>query len=178
MVEHGGIFDKNLVKMLILDILKKVDVPLTFPQLNEIITKDGLVNYFLFAVALGELMESSHIDKLKTEVGEVYGLSFIGLESADLFEKNLPLSIRESVYATAKHVIEGKDNDSNIICSAVEKDGKYSVLLKITEGDTEMLSLSLYAANEYQAEQVCRNFRNSPDKIYSDIVTILTGFDN
>ena len=60
-IEPGGLTNDFEVKILICFLLKKIEQPLSFDQINEILQKTGFVNYFEFIGAISELQKTEHI---------------------------------------------------------------------------------------------------------------------
>lgn len=65
--------DKNDIKIFILYLMKNVGYPLDFPDINDIVVQDGLVNYFDFAECFAELLDTGNISEIKPESTDVTG---------------------------------------------------------------------------------------------------------
>ncbi len=174
---YGAIRDKNQVKMLILVLLKGINRPLDINTISEIMLMDGIVNYFDFTAAIDEMLASSHIDVLETPSGTLYGPTPLGLEAAELFEKNLPLSVRDKVYQSAIDVLTTLRSNSELICSCQSLTDGYTATVGIKEGGSILFKVSLYCATEAQAQNIIKNFKSSPELVYQRVLSQLTGLD-
>ena len=96
-VEPGGLHEDYEIKILICYLLSALKDPLSKSQMNEVLTGNGLVNYFQFADALEELVQDGHIEVIEEmrPEGEFYRLLPKGKMTALEFERSLPLTVRE-----------------------------------------------------------------------------------
>ena len=61
MARYGFIHDKLDIKFLILYLMARVVAPIDFPTLTDLTMCDGGVDYFEFAEAVNELVETGHL---------------------------------------------------------------------------------------------------------------------
>lgn len=172
---YGVIRDKNQVKMLILVLLKGINRPLDIATISEIMLMDGFVNYFDYTQAVDEMLSSHHIDVLETPAGNLYGPTPLGLDAAALFEKDLPLSIRDKMFESAMDVLTKLRANSELICECTSLTDGYTATVGIKEGDSMLFKVSLYCATEAQAQNICQKFKSAPELAYKGILALLTG---
>lgn len=174
-VEPGGLTKAYEIKMLLCYLLNSVGEPMTFSQINEACRKDGLVNYFELAEALGELVGNAHLEREQSAQGDIYSLTGRGREAAASFAKSIPLSVREKAEKAAKIALT-RDRRLREVRIAEEKveDG-YRLTLSIPDLSTELMSVSLFVPTKKESAQIKRQFINDPEFIYKSILSLLTG---
>ena len=92
MSRFGFIHDKIEIKFLVLYIMARVASPIDFPTLTELTMCDEGVDYFDFAEAVAELVDTGH---LTLEEG-VYAITDKGRQNGEACESSLPYSVKLS----------------------------------------------------------------------------------
>lgn len=175
-VEPGGLRDKNEVKILICYLLKAVNKPLSFDHLNEILQRDGLVNYFEFAQAVKELLETGHIDLVENPDGPLYKVTKLGAGTAGLFERSLPFSVREKAVRTAVRLLaQLKREAENRVTITEEPSGGFRVACEILDNNDALMTVSLLVPAKEQAQAVKNEFLKDPETVYKGMLALLTG---
>lgn len=175
-VAPGGLKDADDIKILICYLLKSVGRPLSFENLNEILQHDGLCNYFGFASALHELLLSGHVDLVKDGGTEFYRATRLGEATASLFERRLPVTVREkAVNAAVRLLARIKRESENRVDIAANPSGGFDVTCSVYDlGDT-LMSVKLLVADRAQAESVKKQFQSGPEIVYKGVLALLTG---
>lgn len=175
-VMPGGLHEDYEIKILICSLLHALKEPLSKAQMNEVFTGNGLVNYFQFADAAGELLSDGHmeiIEEMRPE-GEYYRLLPKGIQTAREFEKSLPLSVREKAVNNAlqlqKKARLHSQNKAEI--EAVE-DG-FLVTCVMQDFGSDLLRLSLFVPTKEQAKQMKERFMDDPETLYRSVLETLT----
>lgn len=175
-VAPGGLKDPDDIKILICYLLKSVDRPLSFENLNEILQHDGLCNYFGFANALHELLVSGHIDLVRENGEDLYKTTSLGSATAELFERRIPVSVREKAVNAAVMLLSRiKRESENRVEIAENPSGGYDVTCSVLDMGDTLMSVKLLVADRAQAESVKRRFQSNPDVVYRGVVALLTG---
>ena len=91
-VRPGSVTTPEEVHMLICYIFREAGQPVTLDQVNEVLQRQSLVNYFEFAEAAGRLISMGN---LLPEQNDRYILSGEGEKLADTFRQKLPAAVRE-----------------------------------------------------------------------------------
>ena len=173
-IDPGGLRDRNEIKILICYLLKTVDKPLSFDSLNEILQKDGLVNYFEFAQCMHELLLTGHIDLAGQD--DYYKCTKLGAGTAAMFERRLPLSVREkSVRSAIRLLARIKREAENRVTVSEKPGGGYDVTCTVLDGGDSLLSVGLLVPGRAQAEAVRRRFLEDPELLYKGVIALLTG---
>ena len=69
-VKPGGLRSRNEIKILICYIICKIDSGITKEQLNEILSSEGLANYFEVNQALSEVIKNGNVRVELSDKGE------------------------------------------------------------------------------------------------------------
>lgn len=174
-IEPGGLRDINEVKILICYLLKNSGNPLTFDSLNEILQKDGLVNYFEFAQSLNELLLSGHVNLSEHDGQEFYKVTRLGETTAETFERRLPLSVREKAVRAAVRLLERQRIEAENKVTITQMKNGYMVECRVLDGEDELLAIKLLVPEMAQAKSVEEQFLKNPEIVYRGSLAMLTG---
>ena len=164
------------VKILICFLLKKIEQPLSFDQVNEILQKTGFVNYFEFVEAVSELQKTEHVFSAKNEEGEtVLGLSEIGEAMAQTFHHTLPLTVREKTVEAARELIrmQAQLEETEVRYHAVE-DG-YLLTMKMKDIGTDLMDLSVFVPSEDECVEIRERIYADPLLLYKTLLAVMMG---
>lgn len=174
-VEPGGLKNADEIKILICYLLKSVGKPLSFDNLNEILQRDGLCNYFGFASSLHELLASGHIDLIKDNENESYKVTKLGAETAALFERRLPLSVRDKAVGSAIKLLARIKRESENRVEIEENGSGYCVTCSVLDMNDTLMQVKLFVPDRTQADTIKKHFQERPEVIYKGILALMTG---
>ena len=165
------IFEKIEIKILILYILRRLPTPVTFEVLTELTMCDEGISYFDFTECVDELIKTGHL-RLKDDL---YSLTTKGIRNAEVTENSIPYPMRRKVENITSTVRNALSRDEMIkTLYTANPDGSYTVALSLSDGLGDIVSMSLYSANEKQALDLEKGFRKNAENIYLSLVdTIL-----
>ena len=175
-IEPGGLTNDFEVKILICFLLKKIEQPLSFDQVNEILQKTGFVNYFEFVEAVSELQKTEHVFSTQNEEGEiVLGLSEIGEAMAQTFHHTLPLTVREKTVEAARELIrmQAQLEETEVRYHAVE-DG-YLLTMKMKDIGTDLMDLSVFVPSEDECVEIRERIYADPLLLYKTLLAVMMG---
>jgi hypothetical protein len=175
-IEPGGLTNDFEVKILICFLLKKIEQPLTFDQVNEILQKTGFVNYFEFVEAVSELQKTEHVLLTSDDNGqEVFVLSEIGEAMAQTFHHTLPLTVREKTVESARALIQVQQQleDCEVRYHAVE-DG-YMLTMKMKDIGTDLMDLSVFVPSEDECVEIRDRIYADPLLLYKTLLAVMMG---
>ncbi|MBQ7846902.1 MAG: DUF4364 family protein [Clostridia bacterium] len=168
--------DENEIKIFILYLLKNMNRPLLFSEVNDMVRQDELVNYMDFAECLGQLVRTGNVFTRITGAGLTYEITPQGRQVADTLESNIMGYIRTKSLKSALRYLSFKDSGTKI---AVQKspraDGRMDMSFTVTQKGDTALSVTLIADNDYQARQMEYNFKTQPETVYKSILSLLAG---
>ena len=100
-----------------------------------------------------------------------------GSSVAENLDVLLPLSVRDKAIAAAMAMLaSAKVERENTVTTARTENG-YNVTCHISGGDMELMNLTVYVPDLYQARVVKKNFHRDPLRVYNLLLAALTGDD-
>ena len=175
-IEPGGLTNDFEVKILICFLLKKIEQPLSFDQVNEILQKTGFVNYFEFVEAVSELQKTEHVLLTTDENGqEVFQLSEIGEAMAQTFHHTLPLTVREKTVESARELIQMQKQleETEVRYHAVD-DG-YILTMKLKDIGSDLMDLSVFVPSEDECMEIRERIYADPLLLYKTLLAVMMG---
>lgn len=168
--------DKNDIKIFILYLMRHINYPLEFSNINDIVVQDGVVGYFDFAECFAELLDTGNVAEIKVKNTDMYIITDRGIQVADSLESRLLGMLKEKSLKSALRLLDFKKRGSEIRCSyEPTDDGRYRFNCYIKESGVELLSLSIYLDTQAQAEKMKYNFDDRPETVYRGILALLSG---
>ena len=175
-IEPGGLTNDFEVKILICFLLKKIEQPLSFDQVNEILQKTGFVNYFEFVEAVSELQKTEHVLLTTDENGqEVFQLSEIGEAMAQTFHHTLPLTVREKTVESARELIQmQKQLEETEVRYHAVNDG-YILTMKLKVIGSDLMDLSVFVPSEDECVEIRERIYADPLLLYKTLLAVMMG---
>ena len=169
MAPPGFIHDKLDIKLLILYIMGRVIAPIDMPTLTDLVLCDPGVDYFLFAEALAEMVQSEHL----TLENELYAITEKGRKHGEATESSLPHSVRLKCNRNLSSLNSRLRHAAQVRSSVTPRDdGYYTVRLDLDDNDGNLFALELMVTEE-QGNNIAARFQAVPDRIFNDIVSVL-----
>ena len=169
-IEPGGLTDKNQIKILICYMIKCVDSGLTGKQIADILSADGLVNYFETLQAVNELASLGHI----YEKNQLYSLSKSGESIVSELDTALPISVRDKAVHSAMQaarIYQNCKDNSAVIC---ENENGFDVICEVKDRGHLMMRSVIAVPDKLQAEMIKERFIKNPAFIYSSTLLLYT----
>ena len=171
-VEPGGLWHKNDIRILLCYILASVNAPLSRQDLTRIIQEKGLANYFEVEDALASLLTQGNI--AQDQEGRCT-VTPAGREIADSLDATLPLSVRDKALEAAFTLLaQAKAQRENRVDLTKTKRG-YQITCHISDGEMDLMAISLYVPDKAQAKMVREWFYRDPEGVYKLVLASLTG---
>lgn len=171
MAGPGFIHDKLEIKFLILYITARVIEPIPFDMVLDLTMCDDGVDYFDFSECLRNLVDTEH---LTLSDSGLYAITEKGLRNSRICESSLPYSVR---LKCDKNISEcnRKLRRKRQVRSSCEKrpNGTYSVHLSLDDDMGSLMDLKLMVVREDMAHILTERFRQTPERLYSEIMDIL-----
>lgn len=166
----GFIHERIEIKILILFILRRLPEPITFDTLTELTMCDDGFGYFDYAQCVAELVRTEHLQVKDNK----YCLTAKGMRNGEATESSLPFSVRtkaeNGAYAYRSKLCR---NAMIKTTHTANPDGGYAVTLALSDGVGDIISMTLYTANEKQALAMERGFRKKAEKIYNELTKMM-----
>ena len=167
----GFIHDNLDIKILILFILARLPEPVGGETLAQLTMIDDGINYFDFAACLAELVRTGHA----TLEDNRYAITDKGRTNGQITESGLPYSVRVQAEKNAAEVALHMRRSALISVShTLRSRGGCTVSLSMSDGVTDVFAMQLLAGSDQQAQQIEQRFQADAEKIYGDIMALLT----
>ena len=170
MARYGFIHDKLDTKFLILYIMARVAAPIDFPTLTDLTMIDEGVDYFEFAEAVSELVETGHL----THQLDLYAITDKGRKNGSVCETSLPYSVRTKCSGKLAKLNAVLRRDAQVRTEVIAReDGTDMLRLALNDDTGNLLTLELFCPSREQAENLAAGFRSRPEHIYNGILDLL-----
>ena len=168
MARFGFIHDKLEIKFLILYLLSRASEPLEFSTLTDLTLCDEGIDYFEYAEALSELVDTEHVQK---QEDEQYFITEKGRKNGAICESSLPYSIRMRADRQIALVNARLRRNAQVRAERIARDESgFTVRLSLDDDFENILTLELLAPNEIQAARLEENFRRHPERVYQAVL--------
>ena len=126
-------------KLIILHYARASDLDITREQLYRAMIDNDCMSYFDFQSTMNELEEDGYIAAIPRAFGQGYRVSARGMETLAMFEKSLPVSLRDSLNAYAQENREALRRETQYTTGMEEMgSGGYRVRLMAQELNSTM----------------------------------------
>lgn len=164
--------DPTDIKILICYTLSCVKAPQSRDSLSQVLTANGDVNYFSLFDAVEELIRDGFV----TDNEGSLSVTDKGLQIASAFNRKLPASLRESAAVMSLRLAAKERSKTENPCVIIPlESGGFNVDMRICDGDSELLRITVYASDREQAELLKKRFESDPTLIYTGMIALLTG---
>ena len=167
--------DKIDVKLIVLFIIDSFKMPVPNSFIVDTLMLQPFVNYFDLEEQLAGLEAEDFVTYYTQDCDKFYSLTKKGNEALEFFHTRIPKTVRERLLRSIKLKIKELKNALSIKADYEKiNDIEYKVSLGILEGNYEMLSVSLSVGDEIMAKKMCASFKNDPQALYSEFLSVLT----
>ncbi len=162
------------IKLIIMKTIQYFKSEMPEDILTDIIMSHGYANFFDFGQALFELTENRLLTYYEEKGRRLFSLTSMGETALENFQGRIPRSVCEKLYQSVRIKIREYENGLSLIADYEKSgDNDFTVRLGINEGGYEIFTLSLSILDEKMAKNVCREFKRSPETLYSEILSVL-----
>ena len=162
-------------KALILYILDKVKKPLTNSALFELVLSIEEMNYFYFQHFLVDLIDNKYIINYDKNSESFYELTDLGKETLALVNDMIPGILKFKVDNNIKQDVNKVENKSSITADFIPNDDNgYTVDLKVTDNNTTIFDLKVYAGSREQAQAIIDNWTKNAEDLYPNILGLIS----
>ena len=163
-------------KLIILYLLDKMELPLSYNQITMFAAIDNNMELFLIQQNLNEMAQSGYLDKYQHNNATRYAISGEGGNVLEYFEKQIPQEMRSKINM---YVIENRreiKKDYDVVASPIfdYNNNEYLIRCGVYEEDAMLMEVNLYAVSKEQAQFICDNWKNNVQYLYANILSLLT----
>ena len=164
-------------KLLILYIIEKVNFELTNSQIAKLVINIHEINYFYLQQYISQLIDDGFLECRVENDNRFYKITPLGKQALDFFKTMLRASTRAKINSIIKESIPDLRTETQITADYTPlDDSQYSVSCQISEGQTCLIDLNLFAGTKEHAKLICQNWKDNSQEIYSQIIHLLTTF--
>lgn len=167
--------DKIDVKLITLFIIENFKTPVPNSFIVDTLMLEPFVNYFDLQQQMAELEEEEFVTYYIENNDRFYSITQKGQEALEFFVVRIPKTVRERLLRAIKIKVKDLKNALSIKAEYEKvNDIEYSVTLGISEGNFDMFRLSISVGDEVMAKKMCGVFKNNPQAMYSEFLSIMT----
>ena len=174
-VEPGGLYNSQEIKILICYMLMGTGEPMPRQTVLEIISGNGMANYFETNSALDELVRLGHASEKEDGAVE---LTDTGRQIAGTLSGMIPYALRERSVKLALMLLTRIRRERENSVTIEKLDHGCNVTCTINDDEHPLLSFTVRVADQLQAQLIRENFLNNPILLYQSLLAILTGNAN
>lgn len=170
MAQYGFIHDKLDIKMLELYLVSRLASPVDFDILTDLVMRHEGVDYFAFAEATAELVESGHLELEEDR----YAITEKGRANSAACESSLPYSVRRRCNRDLAPVNAALRRNAQVRGETrVNGDGSVVARMTLDDDGGNLLTVELLCPSKAQAERLIESFRARPERVYNDVLEAL-----
>ncbi len=174
-IAPGGLRSKNEIKILICYLFDAVNDKMSQSLVVEAIRADELANFFEIVVAFEELVKDGNLVKSDIVDNEqTFVLGDNGRVIARQLETALAHSVKQKSYDCALRLLSERKTARENFVDIQKCDNGFEVVCRVSGGEIDLLSFTLYAPNYEQAEVIKRNFLSYPQTVYKTMLGLMT----
>ncbi len=167
--------DKIDVKLIALYIIENFKMPVPNSFIVDTLMLEPFVNYFDLQQQMAELEDEEFVTYYVEDNDRFYSITSKGREALGFFGVRIPKTVRERLLRAVKIKVKDLKNALSIKAEYRKvNDIEYSVSLGISEGNFDMFNISLSVGDELMAKKMCAAFKNNPQTMYSEFLSVLT----
>lgn len=167
--------DRNEVKVFILYLMRHLDCPLEYWQVNDIVVQDGYVDDLTFSDCFFELIAADNIAVVSDRSIDYYVITEQGKRVSDNLCPGISTYIREKSLRSAIRHLSYTERGAKVETDMrPAPEGRVEVTLRIVERERVILDVKIYAESMNQAKLMCHNFKQDPDGMFKVIFMRLT----
>ncbi len=164
----------TLYKLMILYMLKKVNFPLSNPQLWTFFEQKGYTNFFVFSSTVSELLEANLIKKDEVRSVQRYELTREGEEAQYYFKRDIPEGVRTDM---DEFISENKfqlRNETGVIADYHKTENfDWQVHCEVREGNAVVFEINLTVPTDDLARVIAGHWKDNAQSVYADVMNRL-----
>ena len=164
----------SIYKLTILNMLDKVDFPLSNTQLTDFFLEHEYTDYFRVQQVISDLLDAELIRTESTHNNTHYYITAAGKETLNLLKDKISDAIElDIINYFAENKLELR-NDNSIIADYYRTPNRdFAVRCQYRQKDTNLIDLTLTVKTKEQAEAICNNWKKQNEEVYMYLMDIL-----
>lgn len=163
-------------KIIILELLSRVNYPLSNAQITDFFTESGITDYFTTQEAISSLIDAEMLEVIPSNNNTLYQINEQAQETLRLYQEKVSSNIKDEIISYLnKNGFSYKQSNSLFADYQHLSSGGYLCSLRMLEEDVVVIDLQLHVASEVAAEAVCTNWKVRCGDVYEAVVDRLVG---
>lgn len=164
----------TIYKLTILNMLDKVDFPLTNTQISNFFLEQEYTDYFRVQQVISDLVDADLVRCESTHNNTQYYITAAGKETLGFFKDKITDAIEHDTLAYfEKNKMELRTINSIVADYYKTPNRDYAVRCQFRVRGTNLIDLTLTVKNKEQAEAICNNWKNQNEDVYAYLMDIL-----
>ena len=161
-------------KVIILYILNKLPNPVSNESLYKLVLSINDMNYFYFQQFLLDLIEEKYIVYYQKETEKLYEITKEGEQTLKLIGDIIPGITKLRIDMNLKENLDKLKEDISVTADFIpHSENDYSVKCKITENNTTLFALEVFAGSREQAKSIVDNWTENAVELYPQILNLI-----
>ena len=174
MERYGFIRSELEIKTLILYILRRAAMPITFEALTDMSMCDGALDYFEFTGCLDSLVATEHIELSDG----LYQITEKGIGNLEICESSLAPGVLRNADKSVDKIAFRLRREQYIDTEITENEKEeYMFTCQLRDDTGEILSLKMKVPNKEQAKKLETGFKENAENIYNTLLSALLKTD-
>ena len=172
-VTPGGLYNAEEIKILLCYMLHTVGQPMHRDQVTDIITTEGLANYFDTEEAIEELIRLQHL--VQSEDRQL-ATTVTGGQIGESLSVRVPYTVRDRAVNAALQLLKRRaiERENKVEIQRLDAGG-FEVTCIVQDQTVDLLRVTLRVTDEWQAKQIKEQFLTDPSLLYRSTLAVLTG---
>ena len=167
--------DKIDIKLITLYIIENFKMPVPNSFIVDTLMLEPFINYFDLQEQMAELENEGFVTYYIEDNDRFYNITDKGTEALGFFKARIPKTVRERLMRAIKIKVKDLKNALSIKANYEKvNDIEYKISLSILEGNFELFGISLSVSEEVMAKKICGAFKNNPQTMYSEFLSVIT----
>ncbi|HIW73119.1 MAG TPA: DUF4364 family protein [Firmicutes bacterium] len=171
-VEPGGLRTSQEIKILVCYMLLGAGEAMPRQAVLEIISGNGMANFFETGSAIDELVRLGHLTEGE---GDTLALTETGRQVADTLSGMIPYTLRERSVKSALQLLTRIRRERENTVTIEKLPHGYNVTCAIGDDESPLMSFTLRVADDLQAQMVKERFLSDPVLLYRSLLAVLSG---
>lgn len=167
--------DKTTYKLILLYVFDQMNIPMTTETLNDMCcSQNAWLSYLTLTEAIPELVDARFLIPSTSNNTEYYKITQDGRDCLNYFYIRIPHSIRNQIGEYIKKNRQNYKRKQEYFKDYFKnRDGTYTVSLKIVDPDSSKFELKLNVPNREEAIKISEKWDEQASEVYSAIYKIL-----
>ena len=164
----------TIYKLTILNMLDKVDFPLSNTQLTNFFLEHEYTDYFRVQQVISDLLDAELMRTESTHNNTHYYITAAGKETLNLLIDKISDAIERDIMKYFEANRLELRNDNSIIADYYRTPNHdFAVRCQYRQRDTNLIDLTLTVQTKEQAEAICNNWKKQNEDVYCYLMDIL-----